>query len=55
MLIEMKFNFHYIYVIVRDCVRVLIMEDPSFKRVIKFDAIDEEHVNMPTPADIYNE
>lgn len=54
-LIELKFNFHYIYVIVRDCVRVFIMEDPSFKRVIKFDAIDAEHVNMPTPADIYND
>ncbi len=39
--IENKLNMHYIYVVLRDCVRVLLLEDPSFKRVFKFDAIDK--------------
>jgi hypothetical protein len=54
-LIENRENMHYIYVLVRDCVRVFILEDPSFKRVLKFDPIEPEHVGMPTPVDLYNE
>ena len=41
--------------IVRDCVRVFILEDPTFKRVFKFDPIDKDNINMPTPIDIYKD
>lgn len=52
---EAREGLHFIYVVVRDCVRVLVLEDPSFKRVIKFDPIDAAHTAMPTPADLYQE
>lgn len=32
-----------------------MLEDPSFKRVLKFDPIDPANVGMPTPAEIYQD
>lgn len=42
-----------VYVLLRDCVRCFVIEDPSFKKVISFDPIDEENIGMPCPIDIY--
>jgi hypothetical protein len=36
-------------------VRIYILEDPSYKRFIKFDPIDSEHTSMPCPIDIYKD
>lgn len=55
MLIDKKENMHLIYVLLRDCVRVFMLEDPSYKRILKFDPIDAEHISMPCPIDIYKD
>jgi hypothetical protein len=34
---------------------VFIIEDPAFKKIIKFDPINEENVSMPCPIDIYKD
>lgn len=53
--LELKEGYNFIYVILKDCVRIFIVEDPSYKRVIKFDAIDDDNLNMPTPVELYND
>lgn len=35
--------------------RIFIVEDPSYKRIIKFDAIDDDNLKMPTPVELYND
>lgn len=54
-LIDKKENMHLIYVLLRDCVRVFMLEDPSYKRILKFDPIDAEHISMPSPIGIYKD
>lgn len=54
-LIDKKENMHLIYVLLRDCVRVFMLEDPSYKKILKFDPIDQEHTSMPCPIDIYKD
>jgi len=44
-----------IYVILRDCIRCYILEEPIAKKVIKFDPIYEENVHMPCPVDLYKQ
>jgi len=53
--LELKEGYNFIYAILKDCVRIFIVEDPSYKRVIKFDAIDDDNLNMPTPVELYND
>ncbi len=42
-----------VYVILRDCVKIFVLEELEVKRTIKFDPIDIENIRYPTPMDMY--
>lgn len=52
---EEKEGITEVYVVLRDCVRCMVLGNPSAHRIIKFDAIYEENVHMPCPVDKYKD
>lgn len=50
---EISSDEKYLYLLMRDCVMICDI-DFSNKRIIKFDPIDAENINLPTPMLLLN-
>jgi hypothetical protein len=53
--LEVREGATELLVLVRDCVRCFVLEEPQAKKVIRFEPIYEENVHMPTPVDKYKD
>lgn len=52
-LTQTQANSTEIYILLRDCVHCYVVEDPTVKRIFKFEPINEESIYMPCPMDLY--
>lgn len=51
---EISSDEKFIYLLMRDSINICSITDCKSKRIIKYDPIDAENVNLPTPLLIIN-